>query len=140
MALRVMERARAWALLEMLARARVSVGGSRDTRLDRTRHSLEEEIGARSSYRIRLLDSGHTEGQLSELDRRLSQLQEQYRETEEQIQLQNHAYGALTHPQTSTGQQVQALLDDDTLLLEYSLGQGSSYVWAVTPATLATLS
>ena len=137
MALRVMERARAWALLEMLARARVSVGGSRDTRLDRTRHSLEEEIGARSSYRIRLLDSGHTEGQLSELDRRLSQLQEQYRETEEQIQLQNHAYGALTHPQTSTGQQVQALLDDDTLLLEYSLGQGSSYVWAVTPATLA---
>jgi CHAT domain-containing protein/Tfp pilus assembly protein PilF len=137
MALRVMERARAWALLEMLTRAQVSVGGSRDTRLDRTKHSLEEEISARSSYRMRLLDSGRTEGQMSELDRRLSQLQDQYRETEEQIQLQNPAYDALIHPQTSTGQQVQALLDDDTLLLEYSLGQGSSYVWAVTPATLA---
>jgi CHAT domain-containing protein/Tfp pilus assembly protein PilF len=136
-ALRVMERARAWALLEMLARARVSVGGSRDTRLDREKHALEEEIGARSSYRIRLLDSGRTEGQLSELDRRLSQLQDQYRETEGQIQLENPAYGALTHPQTSTGQQIQALLDDDTLLLEYSLSPGSSYVWAVTPATLA---
>ena len=136
MALRVMERARAWALLEMLTRARVSVDGGRDTRLDRTKHSLEEEIGARSSYRIRLLDSGRTGGQLSELDRRLSQLQDRYRETEEQIQLQNPAYGALTHPQTSTGQQIQALLDDDTLLLEYSLGQGSSYVWAVTHATL----
>lgn len=135
-ALRVMERARAWALLEMLTRARVSLGGSRDTRLDRTKHSLEEEIGARSSYRIRLLDSGHTEGQLSELDRRLSELQDRYRETETQIQLQNPAYGALTHPQTLTGQQIQALLADNTLLLEYSLGQGSSYVWAVTAATL----
>ena len=136
MALRVMERARAWALLEMLTRARVSVGGSRDTKLDRAKHSLEEEIGARSSYRIRLLDSGRTGGQLSEVDRQLSALQDQYRETEGQIQLQNPAYGALTHPQTSTGEQVQALLDDDTLLLEYSLGQGSSYVWAVTHATL----
>jgi CHAT domain-containing protein/Tfp pilus assembly protein PilF len=136
-ALRVTERARAWALLEMLARARVTVSGSHDTRLDRAKHSLEEEIGARSSYRIRQLDSGRTEGQLSEADRRLAQLQDQYRETEEQIQLQNPAYGALAHPQTLTGQQVQALLDDDTLLLEYSLGQGSSYVWAVTPATLA---
>jgi CHAT domain-containing protein/tetratricopeptide (TPR) repeat protein len=137
MALRVLERARAWALMEMLARAQVSVHGSADRGLDRTKHSLEEEIGARSSYLIRLLDGMHTEAQLSELDRRLSELQDRYRETEAQIQLQNPAYAALTHPQTLTGQQVQDLLDDETLLLEYSLGPGASHVWAVTRTTLA---
>ena len=136
-ALRVLERARAWALLEMLARARVSLQGGHDSGLDRAKHSLEEEIGAKSSYRIRLLDGPHTEGQLSELDRRLAELRERYRETDEQIQLQNPAYAALTHLRTLTGQQVQDLLDDDTLLLEYSLGPGVSKVWAATRTTMA---
>ena len=136
-ALRAMERARAWALLEMLATVRVSPGGSHDAALDRRKHSLEEEIGAASSYRIRLLDDGRTGPQLADLDRRLAELQSRYRETEEQLQLLNPAYDALAHPQTLSGQQVQGLLDPDTLLLEYSLGQGSSYVWAITPTTLS---
>ena len=147
--LRVLERARAQGLLEMLARARVSVGGSRDTGLDRTRRSLEDEIAAKSSYRIRLLDSGALQaagalqpagpaaGALPELDRQLAQLQGRYRETEQQIQLQNPAYTALTHPRTLTGLEVRGLLDDDTVLLEYSLWPGSSYVWAVTSTRLA---
>jgi CHAT domain-containing protein/Tfp pilus assembly protein PilF len=137
MALRVLERARAWALLETLARAQVSLHGRHDSGLDRTKHSLEEEIGARLSYRIRLLDGRHTEAQLSELERRLAELRDRYRETDQQILLQNPAYAALTHPQTLTGQQIQDLLDDDTLLLEYSLGPGASHVWAVTRTTLA---
>ena len=136
-ALRILERARAWALLEMLERARVAPRGSRDSDLERTRHSLEAQLSAKSSYRIGLLDGGATEARLSELDRQLAQLQDRYRETQEQIQLQNPAYTALTHPKTLTGQQVQDLLDDDTLLLEYSLGQSASYVWAVTRTTLA---
>jgi CHAT domain-containing protein len=71
------------------------------------------------------------------LDRRLAELWDRYRETEEQIQLGNPAYAALTHPQALTGQQMQDLLDDNTLLLEYSLGPGASHVWAVTHTTMA---
>ena len=137
MALRVLERERAWALLEMLDRARVSPGAGHDTELEHQKRSLEAEIGAKSSYRIGLLDGGGTEAQLSELDRQLGQLQDRYRETVEQIQLQSPAYTALAHPTTLTGQQVQELLDDDTLLLEYSLGSNVSYVWAVTRTSLA---
>lgn len=137
MALGVLERERAWALLEMLDRARVAPGDSRDGDLVRLQRSLEAEISTKSSYRIGLLDAGATGVQLSELDRQLTQLQERYRETQEQIQLQNPAYTALTHPTTLTGRQVQELLDDNTLLLEYSLGSNVSYVWAVTRASLA---
>jgi CHAT domain-containing protein/Tfp pilus assembly protein PilF len=136
MALRVLERERAWALLEMLDRARVSPGGGRDSELEHQKRSLEAEISAKSSYRIALLDGGGSDGQLSELDRQLAQLQDQYRETQERIELQDPAYTALTHPTTLTAQQVQQLLDDDTVLLEYSLGQYASYVWAVTRTSL----
>src|SRR5581483_7089899 len=92
LALRVLERARAWALLEMLDRARVSPRGSRDSDLERIKHTLQEEIGAKSSYRIGLLDAAGTPAELSELDRQLSRLQDRYREAEEQIELQNPAY------------------------------------------------
>lgn len=137
MALQVLERGRAWALLEMLDRARVTPGAGQDSGLEHLKHSLEAEISAKSSYRIGLLDGGASAARLSELDRELGQLQDRYRETSERIQLQSPAYTALTHPMTLTGQQVQALLDNDTLLLEYSLGPTVSYVWAVTRSSLA---
>src|SRR5262249_20886461 len=48
------------------------------------------------------------------------------------------AYAALTQPQVLSAKDVQEqLLDADTLLLEYSLGQERSYVFAVTPTSLA---
>jgi CHAT domain-containing protein/tetratricopeptide (TPR) repeat protein len=136
LALHVLERARARALLEMLSVARVSVRGGRDSALDRLKRSLEEEIGARSSYRIRLLDGSHTGSQLSELDKELSDLQARYRETEDQLALQDPAYAALTRPRILTSREVQELLDENTLLLEYSLGPGVGHVWAVTHTTL----
>lgn len=136
LALGMSERARAWALLESLKRGRVSVPGSPDSRLERMRHSLREQIGATASYRIRLLDSGRNGSELPALDRRLSELEDRYRDVEEEIELHNPAYTSLTHPQTLTAAQVQALLDDDTLLLEYSLGPGAGYVWAVTRTRL----
>jgi CHAT domain-containing protein/Tfp pilus assembly protein PilF len=136
LALGAAERARAWALLESLERARVSLPGSGDSRLERIRHSLQEQIGAAASYRIRLLDGGYGAAQLTALDQRLAELEERYRDAEEEIELHNPAYTFLTHPRTLTGAQVQALLDDDTLLLEYSLGPGASYVWALTRTSL----
>jgi CHAT domain-containing protein/Tfp pilus assembly protein PilF len=136
LALHVLERARARTLLEMLASARVSVLGNGNEELGRAKLSLQHEIDTKSSYRIRLLDGRHTAAELSEVDSRLSELRDRYQRTEEQIQLHNPAYAGLTHPRILSGPQVQSLLDDRTLLLEYSLGPGGSYVWAVTRTTM----
>ena len=43
---------------------------------------------------------------------------------------------ALYDPATLTLAEIQQLLDDDTMLLEYSLGPHRSYVWAVTAGSL----
>jgi CHAT domain-containing protein len=45
-------------------------------------------------------------------------------------------YAALTQPTSLSLPEIQQLLDPDTLLLEYALGDERSYVWAVTRAGL----
>ena len=47
-------------------------------------------------------------------------------------------YAALTQPQPLRAQEIQQQLDGDTLLLEYSLGDQHSYLWAVGPDSLRT--
>jgi CHAT domain-containing protein len=56
---------------------------------------------------------------------------------EEQIRVKSPAYAALTQPQPLNAQQIQQqLLDADSLLLEYSLGEERSYLFALTPDSL----
>ena len=45
-------------------------------------------------------------------------------------------FASLTQPQPLSLEQVQQLLDDGSLLVEYSLGEKRSYVWAVTRTSI----
>src|SRR5262249_20354820 len=47
-------------------------------------------------------------------------------------------YAALAQPQPLSVVEIQRLLDDDTLLLEYELGEKRSYLWAVTTTTVSS--
>jgi CHAT domain-containing protein len=79
----------------------------------------------------------HDEKQLKEVEREIADLLAQYQDVESQIRATSPAYAALTQPQPLTAKEVQTqLLDDNTLLLEYSLGEERSYVFAVTPGAL----
>jgi CHAT domain-containing protein len=72
------------------------------------------------------------------LEAELETLSVDYDNIENQIRSASPKYAALTQPQPLTLQQVQQqVLDDKTALLEYSLGNDSSYLWAVTSASVA---
>jgi CHAT domain-containing protein len=90
-------------------------------------------MSAKSERRTRLLTGKHTEAQILEVESEISHLREDYESVEGQIRAHSPAYAALTQPEPLTAGQVQGLLDPSTLLLEYSLGQDHSYVFAVTP-------
>src|SRR5262249_49492610 len=47
-------------------------------------------------------------------------------------------YAALTEPQSLTVSEMQQLLDQETLLLEYSLGEKRSYLFVLTPENIST--
>src|SRR5262249_17809414 len=46
-------------------------------------------------------------------------------------------YSALTRPSPLNVAEVQQLLDDDMVLLEYALGEERSYLWAVTRSSVS---
>lgn len=74
----------------------------------------------------------------SELEGELEKLQTEFDEIENQIRTASPRYASLTAGKPLSLAEVQGnVLDDQTVLLEYSLGTDSSYLWVVTKAAVA---
>ncbi|MBZ5524224.1 MAG: CHAT domain-containing protein [Acidobacteriia bacterium] len=136
-ALQVLERSRSRTLLEMLAESHVNIRNSAAPQLLEREHLLHKELDARVHRQLQMLSSGHTEAQLASINREVAEILSQYQQLEAEIRVSSPAYAALTRPRSlSTGEIQEQLLDADTILLEYSLGNKHSYVWAVTQTSV----
>jgi CHAT domain-containing protein len=136
-AFEVAERSLARTMLETLTAAHADVRRGVDAALLERQRSLQADINAKVDRRIRLQTGRHTEQQLADLKREIDVLLAQYKDGQEQIRASSPGYSALTQPQPLSARQIQEqFLDDETVLLEYSLGEERSYVWAVTPIFL----
>jgi CHAT domain-containing protein len=71
------------------------------------------------------------EAQRTAADKEYRALKSDFDETQAQIRKRSPHYAALAQPQPLTPAQMQQLLDDDTLLLEYALDEKQSYLWIV---------
>jgi len=129
-ALETGERARARTLVELLNEAGVDVREGVDPALLERRTSLLRRLSAKTERALR----EHPKGE----DERAALEQERYavlREldaVEAEIRERSPGFAALTQPQPLRAAEIQALLDPDTLLLAYALGEERSYLWAVT--------
>jgi CHAT domain-containing protein len=131
-AFEVLERSRARTLLETLASAHVDVDQHVDAKLVEQERALRADINAKSDRRIRLLGEKDTAEQIKEVDKEIAGLLAQVEDVDSKIRISNPAYAALTQPQSLTAKEVQQnVLDPDTVLLAYSLGENRSYVFAV---------
>ena len=125
------ERARARSLLELLSESHADIRQGVDSALLAEEQSLETDLRLKSEQRIR--------SQNAALDKDIEGLTVQYREVEAQIRTRSPRYAALTQPQPLTLDEIQKqILDPDTLLLEYSLGEDRSFLWAVTSNSFRT--
>jgi CHAT domain-containing protein/Tfp pilus assembly protein PilF len=137
LAFQTLEGSRARTLLESLSYDRIDIRAGVDAALLDREHTLQHLLISKSQYRIRLLNGKHTEGQLAAIDAELAEVFEQHRVVEAEIRLKSPKYAALTQPQPLSVKEVQDLLDPETTLLEYSLGEERSYVWVVGQESLA---
>ena len=138
-ALQVLERSRAQTLLEMLSEGHVDVHHGVDAALLEQERSLQADLSAKVDRRIQLRGKQHTEEQVAAVNNEIEFLLAQFNEVEGQIRTSSPSYAALTQPQSLSAKDIQQkLLDTGTVLLEYSLGQERSYVWVVTPESLAS--
>jgi CHAT domain-containing protein/Tfp pilus assembly protein PilF len=110
-----------------------------DPQLLERERTLQQQVDAKSALRTQLLGGKHTEEQARAANKEIDELLSQYQDVEAKIRAVSPRYAVLTQPQPLSAKEVQQqVLDSDTLLLEYALGEEHTYLWAVTPNSLAT--
>ncbi len=135
------ERSRARTLLELLQEARADIRQGIEPALLAQEQSLKYR---RTALDKRWKDAFSNQGDrslLPQLQQERQQLQQQSQQLRQAIRSQSPRYAALTDPEPLTLQQVQQqLLDPDTLLLQFALGEKRSHLFVVSHNNLQVVS
>jgi CHAT domain-containing protein/tetratricopeptide (TPR) repeat protein len=136
-ALAVSERERARSLLELLKESRADIRQGVDGSLLERERLLQQRLNARAAAQVRLLNRKHTPEQADAAAKEIAAITAEYEEVQAQIRARSPRYAALTQPQPLGLTEIQQqALDEDTLLLEYALGEKRSYLWLVSQRSI----
>ncbi len=136
---RVAEQSRARSLLDLLTETGASITEGipadllkrKQDNLDRQQEIAEELMGIS-------LSGDANKKKPSELEGELDKLQTEFDDLENKIRIASPRYASLTAGKPlSLADVQQQVLDDQTVLLEYSLGSNASYLWVVTKSGAA---
>jgi CHAT domain-containing protein len=138
-ALQVSERARARSLLEQLAESNTDIRQGVSPQLLELERALQQQLNAKAMARANAFNKKETESLAKSLDNEINELAARYRGVEARIRESSPRYAALTQPQSLTTWEIQQqLLDENTVLLEYALGDKQSWLWAVTQDSISS--
>ncbi|MFE1746099.1 tetratricopeptide repeat protein, partial [Coleofasciculus sp. H7-2] len=141
LALQASERAKARNLLELLTEANVNIRSRENPELIKQERTLQQQLNAAEQSRVKLLEGSYTNKQLAEIKIQIESFLSELDGVQAEIRQKNPAYAAISQPAAFTLnlQQIQQqVLDDNTLLLEYYLGEERSYLWAVTKTSITS--
>jgi CHAT domain-containing protein/tetratricopeptide (TPR) repeat protein len=138
-ALEINERARARGLLDLLLEPRVEIRSDLAPGLLEREHTLQRQLSAKEQYRLRLLNDKSAEAERLAVEDDIRSLSNEYQETRASIRTNDPRYAALAQPASLSLQEIQqTVLDGDTILLEYCLGESRSFLWAVTKTSISS--
>jgi CHAT domain-containing protein/Tfp pilus assembly protein PilF len=138
-ALAVSERARARSLLDLLKEARADIRQGVDNSLLERERLLRQRLNAKAARQISLLNRKHTPEQADAAAKEIASVIAEFQEVRSQIRSSSPKYAALTQPQPLNLTEIQQqVLDPDTLLLEYSLGDNASYLFVVSQTSITS--
>ena len=126
------ERARSRNLLDLLNESQADIRKGVDPALLEKEQMQRREIEGKLDLLQALLTQKDKEAQRATLQRELEGLNRSLDQTRAEIRNRSPHYAALTQPQPLKPAQIQNLLDDETCLLQYSIGDERSYLWFVT--------
>jgi CHAT domain-containing protein len=138
-ALQATERAHARSLLDTLQEANADIRQGVDSALLQREREIQQRLNARAQRQMQLLSQPHSAVEATAMAEEIEMLIKELQQVETEIRQTSPHYAALMQPQPLTLKEIQTqVLDPDTLLLEYSLGEERSYVWAVTPKSITS--
>jgi len=134
-AFRYSERTRARAFLDLMAEARVVVEQNIPADLLKRQLELQQRISQLTTQLIKersAESSKQDKTKIVELERGLSEADTELSNWLRELRRRNPRYAALKYPEPITLATLQRMLDDQTTLLSYSLGETESFLFAVT--------
>jgi CHAT domain-containing protein len=138
-ALEAGEAARARTLLETLADAHLEVSQGVAPELLERKRLLEQSLAAKAESRVLLRTEGGHGDEAGELEEDARKLTTEYKEVSAEVREQGLRSATLAPPRPLRLEEIQAeLRDEDTLLLEYALGDEKSYLWMVTADSVSS--
>jgi len=136
-ALQLSEHARARSFLESFGEIGQEIREGVDPKLLGLEQSLQTQIEAKIQLQVGLLKDKATEKQAAQIDAEIKALITERKDVDEKIRVQSPRYATLIQPQPIGVEETQQkLLDPDTLLLEYALGEQRSYLWLVSASQI----
>lgn len=132
LALFASERARARNLLDVLNESHADIRQGVDPALLELERTQRTQLSEKLSQLQSLLNRKHTTEQRTTAEKEIDSLTRAFDQTQAEIRKRSPRYAALTQPQPLRPAQIQQLLDVNTVLLEYAIGEERSYLWAVT--------
>lgn len=137
LAFQASERARARGLLELLAEAKAEIRQGVEPQLLQEERTLQQRIQQAEKHRAELHSKPSPPALRQQAKQQVRQLLSQYQELQDRIRAASPEYAALQYPEPLTLTEVQQqVLDEETMLLQYSLGEERSYLWVVTQEEL----
>ena len=150
LAFQTSELARARALAELLRDTQSSFAPGVNRSLAARERKLRQLINVKMSERVGLLakklragpeaNTDDLQSQLDQLEASVTPLQHEYAEVRTSLREVNPLFDQVTEPTAYTLDQIQrdVIDDDQTVLLEFILGEQASYAWAVTRTGIKT--
>jgi hypothetical protein len=136
-ALEVIERSRAQSLMEILVTGHVGIRNGVDRNALEKMHSLRRSLAIKFDNRAALLGQSFTPQQLVAADKDIEKLIAQRQELDAVIRRTSPRYAALAQSKALKLTEIQALLDQDTTLVEYMVDDSRSRVWTVRSHSVA---
>ena len=137
-AFRLSEKARARGLLDMLAEAGIDIRKGVDPELLQQERRLQRQINAKERFRVRSAADARTQDVAAKAARELESLIREYRDLQGRLRSKSPRYAALTQAEPLNVEELRRqVLDEESVLLEYFLGEERSHLWVLSRDSLA---
>lgn len=133
------ERRRFRGLLDALAGSRAEIKRGVDPELARQEREVQQRLDRLERIRLEAAAGAGGEERIRDLERETRELLARRDRVRARLRDSSQRHAALTEPRILSLQEVQEkVLDPQTVLLAYSLGEERSFLWVVTPDSFAS--
>jgi CHAT domain-containing protein len=132
-ALLASENSRARSLIDLITESGVDIRQDAKPELLAKERELQGLTRAQAEYQMELAMKGSRAPESAEVTLKINELKSEYQQIEAQLRDQTLRFKILGEAAPPSIEEIQSqLLDDNSMVLEYALGDERSYLWAIT--------